>query len=241
MQIEEVLNRLPLDELKSIAYFSNLPDKGTKRELVSIIASNIAPQRVLELVNIKSLSQLLADEGLPQSGRKNDLIKRVLSIVEAPKGRKATLDKALAFEKQVESWAKRTFKTDFAKTDLATGLNVKRPHQVDVHVQIKGKGLFGQTADIWIECKDRKSSVKTADVSKLVSYAQDVFQAAKAGREELYYNGLMIVSTSKFDVDAVNYANQFDVLCVYFDGKKYEAQNDPKNWVGEPAWLKQVK
>ena len=70
----------------------------------------------------------------------------------------------------------------------ANGLSVKRPYQIDVQVHAKGKGLFGQDADVWIECKwKQKSSVKKTDVMKLITSAQDVARAADVGRNDIYY------------------------------------------------------
>ena len=118
---------------------------------------------------------------------------------------------------------------------------VARPYQIDVHMWVKGKGLFANEADVWVECKwKEKSSVKRTDVMKLVFCAQDVYRAADSGRNEIYYDGLILVSNQRFDYDALAYAEQEDVLCVRFDGKKYEMQNESKNWLGKPKWLKRL-
>lgn len=152
--------------------------------------------------------------------------------------------KGAQFEEQVARWLKRQFrdlKLDIKVNDYANGLTVKRPYQIDVHMWAKGKGLFAKEGDVWVECKwKEKSSVKRTDVMKLVSCAQDVYKAHNAGRNEIYYNGLILVSNERFDYDALAYAEQEDVLCVRFDGRKYEPQNESKNWVGEPKWLKEV-
>ena len=67
-----------------------------------------------------------------------------------------------------------------------------------------------------------------------------MYRAHDAGRNEIYYNGLILVSNQRFDSDAINYAKQEDVLCVRYDGKKYEQQNETEKWLGEPGWLKRI-
>ena len=153
-------------------------------------------------------------------------------------------EKGHVFEEQVARWVRRQFgdSSPTVRTNqYANGLSVKRPYQIDVHLNAKGKGLFAQEADVWIECKwKEKSSVKRTDVMKLVASARDVYRAADVGRNEICYNGLILVSNQRFDSDALNYADQEDVLCIRFDGKKYEQQNETEKWLGEPGWLKQV-
>jgi hypothetical protein len=152
--------------------------------------------------------------------------------------------KGAQFEEQVARWLKRRFrdlKLEVKVNQYANGLTVKRPYQIDVHMWAKGKGLFVKEADVWVECKwKEKSSVKRTDVMKLVFCAQDVYRAHQSGKNEIYYNGLMLVSNQSFDYDALAYAEQEDVLCVRFDGQKYEPQNEYNNWVGKPQWLKRV-
>ena len=249
MQIQDLLNRLLLDDLKSIAHHNNLPDKGMKSELISVIlGANLPPERILEFSKIVSLKRLLANEGLPRTGRKSELEKRLLSILEKPKLRSkgaTAYYRGHGFEEQVASWARKHFKdaNPRVRTGVsANGLSVKRPYEIDVHMQTKGKGIFGRQADVWIECKwKEKSSVKRTDIMKLVASAQDVYRAARAGREVLYYNGLILASNQRFDSDALNYANQEDVLCIRFDGKKCEEQNPEAKWLGESAWLRRVE
>jgi len=207
----------------------------------------------------KQLQAVLVAYGLPKSGNSDELVKRIQSIIEAPKREAmrqareavgqapATKEKETAygkgrkFEDQVAAWARGKFKADFAKTDWARGAVCPRGHQVDIHVQ-KRKGPFGAFShDSWIECKGMKETVKKTHIDKLVSDAKDAYKAYEKGGEELYYDGLMLVSKSLFDIAALRYADEYDVWCIYFDGKTYREQNHPKNWLGEPAWLKQVK
>lgn len=154
-------------------------------------------------------------------------------------------EKGARFEEQVARWLRRQFtgeEVDVKVNQHATGLTVMRPYQIDVHVSGKGKGLFAQEADIWVECKwKEKASVKRTDVMKLVTSAQDVYRAARVGRNARYFNALLLVSNQRFDGDALAYADQEQVLCFRFDGKRYVQQNElGKAWLGEPAWLKRA-
>lgn len=260
VKLEEILNKCSVEELQFALEENKLPSSGKKAELVSRLASSLPPKKIFNVMSNKQLQAVLVAYGLPKSGNSDELVKRIQSIIEAPKReavrqarepageapavteKETAYGKGYKFEDQVAAWAKKKFKTDFARSDLARGSIAQRPHQVDVHVQIKHKGLFGGTTDdIWIECKTMKQTVKRTDISKLVNDAQDVFKAFKKGGEKLYYNGVMFVSTSKFDIDALNYANEYDVWCIYFDGKAYKEQNNPKNWLGEPAWFEQAR
>ena len=131
-------------------------------------------------------------------------------------------EKGHKFEKKVARWAKRYFNADDVKTNiLVNGLSSKRPYEVDVHV-IKGRFL---RKDIWIECKNRKSSIKRVDVFKLLSAAKDIEGACKDGREDFYFDRLAIVSTSDFDLDALSYAEDNDVACFRYTNNKYELKN----------------
>jgi len=257
-KLEEILNKCLVEELRFSLEENKLPSSGNKAELVSRLALSLPPKKIFNVMSNTQLQAVLVAYGLPKSGNRNELVKRIHSVIEAPKrevvkqakepageapagkGKETAYGKGYKFEDQVAAWAKRKFKTDFARSDLARGSIAQRPHQVDVHVQ-KQKGLLRQPDDIWIECKSMKQSIKRTDISKLVNDAQDVYKAAHKGGEKLFYNGLMLVSTSKFDIDALNYANEYDVLCIHFDGKAYKEQNNPKNWLGEPKWLEQVK
>lgn len=132
------------------------------------------------------------------------------------------------FEKKVAKWAKRYFNAGEVKTNiLMNGLRVKRPYEIDVHVHRK---RFLSEANIWIECKDISSSIKRTHIFKLKSSAEDIEDAYNVDREDFYFDRIAFVSTSKFDADALSYADDNDIACFHYDGKKYE----PKN---QPSWL----
>jgi hypothetical protein len=253
--IEEIIGKCSVEELKFAAYDNGVSDKGTKAELVSRLTSSVQPRKILESITNEQLQAILAKYQKPISGNKHELVKRILPLIKTVKrgsvqrakasvrkeakaeGKKADYEKGRRFEDQVAAWAKRTFKTDFAKPDWVRGAVGVRPHQVDVHVR-KKRGL--NYDDIWIECKDMKETIKRTHIYKLVNDAQMVYKAFRKNVENFYFNGLMVVSKSKFDIDALNYANEYGVLCVYFDGKTYKQQNEPRNWRGESRWLRQV-
>lgn len=257
VKLEEILNKCSVKELQFALKENKLLSSGNKAELVSRLASSLPPKKIFNAMSNKQLQAILGSYQLPKSGNKSELVTRVLSLVKRPKPesvrraealvkeeadtKKADYEKGRKFEDQVAAWARRKFKADFAKTDWAKGAVSPRGHQVDIHVQ-KRKGPFGAFGhDIWIECKDIKETVKKTHIDKLVSDAKDAYKAYEKGGEELYYDGLMLVSKSLFDIAALRYADEYDVWCIYFDGKTYREQNHPKNWLGEPAWLKQVK
>ena len=144
-------------------------------------------------------------------------------------------------ENRVKLWACKKFKaTDSATRYFVNGLSVTKPFEVDVWIKIP-TGLFGwSTTNVWIECKDRKASIKRRDVFDLVSKAKDVYQAVKKGKQALYFDKLMIVTTSRYDSDAIALANQEGVACYLYGGGKYSLLNEWE-WDNEPKWLRDVK
>ena len=254
--IEEIIGKCSVEELRFAAYDNMVSDKGTKAELVSRLSSSVSPKKVLESITNKQLQAILSKYQKPTSGNKDELVKRILPLIKTAKrgsvqrakasvrteiqaeGKKADYEKGRKFEDQVAAWARKRFKADFAKPAWVRGAVGVRPHQVDVHVR-KKRGLHDYN-DIWIECKNVKETIKRTHIYKLVNDAQMVYKACDKGVEAFYFNGLMFVSTSKFDIDALNYANEYGVLCVYFDGKTYKQQNEPRNWLAKPRWLQQV-
>jgi len=254
--IEEILGKCYVEELKSAARHNGVSDKGTRAELVSRLSSRVPPRKVLESLTNYQLQLILSKCQRPTSGNKRELVKRILPLIKTAKsvsvqrakasvktqtqakGKKADYEKGRGFEDQVAAWARKRFNTDFAKPDLVRGAVGVRPHQVDVHVRKTKRG--GDHHDIWIECKNLKGTIKRTHISKLVDDARMVYRARKKGIERYYFDGLMFISASEFDIDARNYANEHGVLCLYFDGKTYKQQNEPGNWLGKPRWLRQV-
>ena len=254
--IEEIIGRCYVEELRFAARGNGVSDKGTRAELVSRLSSSVPPRRILGSLTNDKLQLILSKYQRPTSGNKSALVTRILPLIRTAKRvsvqrakssvktqtqtkrKKADYEKGRGFEDQVALWAKKRFNTDFAKPDLVRGAVGVRPHQVDVHVRKTKRG--GDDHDIWIECKNLKGTIKRTHISKLVNDAQMVYKAWKKRIERYYFDGLVFVSASKFDIDARNYANEYGVLCLYFDGKTYKQQNEPGNWLGKPRWLRQV-
>ncbi len=258
-EFEEILHKCSVEELRFAAESNKLPRTGSKGDLVSRLVSRLTPKKILQSLSNKQLQVILDRYKLPKSGRKDELIGRILSSLKPPKRgivrapdvsvravqrveeKETAYKKGHNFEKQVAAWANKKLKPTSVTTNfLANGLSVKRPYEIDVHVCFKGKGLFAQQCDVWIECKDRKSRIKRVDISKLVSSAEDVFLTAKAGREKLYFDRLVFASKSEFDSDAVGYADQTGVLCLHFDGKKFIEINTP-DFDRDPSWLERAR
>ncbi|MFC1914711.1 hypothetical protein ACFLWK_00425 [Chloroflexota bacterium] len=121
----------------------------------------------------------------------------------------------------------------------AKGINGSNYYDVDIHITIKGKGLFAHRGDIWVECKWKDNSpVRESDIQKLVIKAQDAFRyVTELGG--FHYDTLIMVSNQDFDINALSYANALDVLCLrYYQGKLIE-ENAPMNWGRDAAWMKQ--
>lgn len=144
----------------------------------------------------------------------------------------------IEFEQKVAAWAKRKFGSDVSTRRQVNGLSVKRPYEVDVWARIPG-GFFRDGKDIWIECEDRRESIKRRDISELINKARDVYQASKAGREDFYFDQLMFISTSNYDSDALQLAEQEGIACIVYDGRRFCLQNQ---WeMEENKWLRDAK
>ena len=146
---------------------------------------------------------------------------------------RSTRKKGHEFEKKVARWAKRYFDADLVETNiLMNGLRVKRPYEIDVHVYWESGLLFKEEHDLWIECKDMKSSVKRTHIFKLIESAKDIEDACKEGREDFYFDHLAIATTSRFDQDALAYATDHEIACIVYDGKRFRIVNEDKiNWL----------
>ncbi|MFC2020820.1 hypothetical protein ACFLU1_03390 [Chloroflexota bacterium] len=117
------------------------------------------------------------------------------------------------------------------------GINGSNSYDVDIHITIKGKELFANRGDIWVECKWKDNSpIRDSDIQKLVTKAQDVFSyATKIGG--FFYDTLIMVSNQDFDIKALSYANTLDILCLRFYQGQLIEKNTPMNWIGDPAWM----
>lgn len=263
--IEEILGECSVVELRDAADGNGVSRKGAKAELVSRLASSVPLKKALECMSKDQVQEVLAKYEKSRSGNKDELVRRVVALVKPvrqktqkqeavrqtrqPMGkglpveeRETAYSKGRDFEDQVAKWAKRRFRTAYAIPGHVRGGTSVRGHQVDVHVRIERKRLFGKDIDdIWIECKNMKASVKRTHIEKLVNAAQDVCRAAEKGGQDYYFNGLIVVSKSRFDIDALNYADMYGVLCVQVDAKGYAQVNKPEDWLRQPKWLKQVQ
>lgn len=260
--IDEILNKCSVEELKFAAVENNLSATGKKDELISRLASSVPAKKALNGLSHKQLQLILGKYGLPKSGTKGEMISRLLSPKSLPKQKSVSAaerpkqaaskaeekitahKKGHDFEKQVAAWARRKYKGS-TRVDLnAKGLVAVRPHNVDIHLEIIREGIFSSnTDDIWIECKFKggNKSVKRTEILKLIHDAQDVYKYWQKSNDGIYYNRLMFASNVRFDEDALNYANEFDVLCVQYESGKFVFKNNPEDWLDEPYWLEQVK
>lgn len=256
--IEEILGKCSVEELRYAAEGNSVSRRGTKAELVSRLASGVPLKKALEGMSKDQIQEILAKYEKPRSGNKDELTRRVVALVRParkqpaqqtgtkeearPETKKVDHEKGAEFEKRVAAWARRRLKgRHVPTTKWFRGATVQIPHQVDVHIQIPKKWALGDTSDVWIECKAMEGSVKRQHIYKLLDSAKDAYRAHERGMENLYCNGLMFVSMSRFDTDALNVANEYDVLCVQYEEGKYQDKNSPKNWLGNPKWLQQAR
>lgn len=63
---------------------------------------------------------------------------------------------------------------------------------------------------VWVECKDRNTSVKRADIAKLHASIQDVRNVAQP---EWHPHEVWIASSALFDDDAVSLATNYGIRC----------------------------
>ena len=139
---------------------------------------------------------------------------------------KTTTEKGRAFEKKVARWARKKFNLEGLEFNHQfKGKIGVRPFEVDI-VGWK-KNLMGYTVVVWIECKDRKASIKRTDINTFFDKAKDVRAAVPAltwsglseEQTKMNWDDLMFASTSVFDQDALAFAKKNKVSCYYCDGK----------------------
>lgn len=169
--------------------------------------------------------------------------KRRKSILNKPsKKQSISYNEGHGFKKEVEIQLTKylgRLSPEIEMPARAKGINGSNSYDVDIHITIKGKELFANRGDIWVECKWKDNSpVRESDIQKLVIKAQDAFRyVTELGG--FYYDTLIMVANQDFDINALSYANALDVLCLRFYQGQLIEKNAPMNWVGDPAWMKQ--
>ena len=224
----DLLWPLNVRELRLLAreHEINLGGATTKREIISIIASdpNVKIAEIKKIVSSK-LNERVAISGDVLS---NDDIAGLDSYVSHLKGSE--------FEKRVARWAKRSFQADGVELNrLRRGYSVKRPYEIDVWAYKRKRGRFfgtGEEWDIWIECKNIRYTVKRSTVMELNHKIDDVNKAVDEGlsKEGIPFDYGAIVSTSKFDSDAIECATTNDIACFVYENRRFKPQNDV-SWI----------
>ena len=82
--ISQILDLCTLGELKSCAYDCLTSDGGTRSELISRLVSGCTPDDLLLSLRAERLRRLCRTYGLPVSGSKDVLIRRLLQIATIP-------------------------------------------------------------------------------------------------------------------------------------------------------------
>ncbi|MFO8010520.1 MAG: hypothetical protein R6U89_06885 [Dehalococcoidia bacterium] len=161
----------------------------------------------------------------------------VFSTDETVQSRKAPGE---AFKQNAANWAKRHLGAKNVDIyTLANGLVVSSPYEVDVWAQFEGEGAQADL-DVWIECRDTSDPVKKTDIMKLVQKVTDVFHASHAGKQDFWFDRLILISNSSFNHDALELAQQMGVACVNYDGTNYTFATKG-NWKLKPNWLKDAE
>ncbi|MFC1912973.1 hypothetical protein ACFLX7_02115 [Chloroflexota bacterium] len=107
----------------------------------------------------------------------------------------------------------------------AKGVYGNNSYDVDIHITIKGEGLYANRGDIWVECKWKDNSpVRESDIQKLVVKAQDAFRyVTEFGG--FHYDTLIMVSNQDYDTNALSYATALAFLCLrFYPGQLTEKQ-----------------
>ncbi len=145
-----------------------------------------------------------------------------------------------SFKQNAANWVEK--RLGAKTTDIhyrANGLAVTDPYEVDVWAHFKGEGAQSDL-DVWIECRDAKEPVRKSDIMKFIQKATDVFHAAHTDKQDFWFDRLILVSTSSFDIMAIDLADEVGVTCVSCDDTNYEFQSNP-NWKLKPGWLRDAE
>jgi len=224
-----LLKTLTVAQLKQLAKENNIKliKKGlfgsspatTKDDIISILENS--PK-----ITIAKINAFIKGESAKKEVKKKVSIDD--KIPQDVKGKARDRLKGHEFEKIVAKWAKRYFKADKVKLNhLRRGYKAKRPYEIDVWVYKEGGFLSGGW-DIWIECKNIKSSIKRDHIMKLFSKIKDVNDAVDEGlsKEGRTFDYGVIVTTSRFDIDALEWATDNEIACFRYENGRFIKEND---------------
>ena len=140
----------------------------------------------------------------------------------------------------IATWVKQHYNARMAAVDhMATGLLVNVRYNVDVWARINCE-QFHTEYDLWVEYREQNSSIKKQNIYSLVRKGIDVFYAARAHKRDFWFDRLMLVSSSPFDLSTISLAEEYGVICVLYDGTDFEVKTDI-DWQQKPTWLKQAE
>ena len=228
-----LLKALTVAQLRQLAKENNikLTKKGvfgnspvtTKDDIITILENN--PK-----ITIAKINAFISGESTKKETKKSVSID--YKIPQDVTGKARDRLKGHEFEKVVAKWAKRYFNADGIKINcLRRGYRAKRAYEIDVWAYSHG-GLFSDGWDIWIECKNIKGSIKRDTVMKFVSKMKDVNDAVENGqsREGRIFKYGVIVTTSRFDIDALQWANSSNIACFRYENGRFIKENEV-DWI----------
>ncbi len=141
------------------------------------------------------------------------------------------------FEARSAEWARRHYRGVARLRVYVSPPAAKQPYEVDIWVNIP---TFLSSHDIWIECRDRKERVKAADVRDLVAKGTDVVRACTSGKQDFYFDRLVMASTSAFHDGALKVADAEGVECFEYNGRLYVLRNSRDISFNE-LWLRNAR
>lgn len=145
-----------------------------------------------------------------------------------------------SFKRSAAAWAENHLGAQSTTIGYqANGVEAKEPYDVDIWAHFKGEGSQADL-DIWIQCREAETPTTKAEIINMVEKAGDVFQAAHMGKQEFYFDRVMLVSSAPFDPEALAAAEQHGVSCIRYDGISYLFQSEG-NWKLKPNWMREAE